>query len=456
MVAEALKNGISATICLNKNLPIRANVERYNVWSYLGRVMRSTGALCVLMVLGFVGCVAKSPKDAVPQSPPKKNSQRTVILVHDRAFDFTTGEFVGDFDSPRYWPTARPVPGQPGWYEIEGGFVREGDWHPAVHINPQTKASIEFPIPRLSRFDEDTGEIVRLNEDGSERWRHGQGGWFWNAPDGVREKNFRPSSIQIDGGAFYVSYPNELMMKDDATGEMVWSIPESCGDLLLREDRLFAVFTVRNNSDKPSEVKCIDRKNGETAFVVPLWKSRGSDARLTSHGERFLVRSYGQGETHLFDSGGKTCIRTNDYLEPLVESRSEGWIASGTETVSRWSTYGTLVWACRFSSRSFARELVELADGDIIVAEYFPFAASEIEVTRLSGETGQRKWTTTCPVGEDIWHSKYSNNVYVEDVDGMVVVCSQQSMCVFVEVLNSDTGERVHRWQLSERLANPD
>jgi hypothetical protein len=90
-------------------------------------------------------------------------------------------------------------------------------------------------------------------------------------------------------------------------------------------------------------------------------------------------------------------------------------------------------------------------DGDVIACEYAPIAATDDVVTRLDGSTGKPKWTTTCET-PPVAHSKYRHEVYLELIDGKLVVCSQQSYAVFVEVLDPATGKQLHRWVLTDKL----
>jgi hypothetical protein len=418
--------------------------------------------LFLLAALAMTACVAKSGRSNNSAEPPKPSAFSRHILVHDRALDLSTGEFVADFEFPVYWPTAMPAPGRPGWYELEAGWGRSHEVHAGRLINPTTGESEEVPLDVLRTFDESTREVIRLNDDGTERWRFAEPGERWYRPPNVQIKNYRPKTCARHGHMLLFGFADSQVAVDDVTGKLLARIPFRCHETLLTDDYLVGVVSKQETGEWFVEGRAVSGPS-KAAFTLSLWKQNQSGVDLSRCGENFIARSgrtfWDPGLTKLFDSKVKVIIEASERLDPLIECEAGGWIASGQANVSKWDASGQLSWSSPYDDVwgwLLRRELLELPGGNIIVAEYDPISASSVVVSCLDEQTGFRNWTATCAVYGEIAHSKYRHEVYLELIDGKLVVCCQQSACVFAEVLDPSNGRQIHRWELTDKLADAD
>jgi hypothetical protein len=409
--------------------------------------------LLITAALLMTGCVARSDQAPGRANQPKPSPFTHHILVHDRALNLATGELVADYDSPEFRPIALPVPGRPGWYELPAVY-HDGKTYPTRRVNP-TDGKIEIlPSNYLVSFDEETREVVRINEDGTERWRFAQGGWLVKTPTGEYDKKLRPDAIVVEDGRFYAAFPNALVVKNDATGKDLWRIEHRCSKFLLAGDQLLALMWPGEGHDRRCEVWATAPGTGEPRFKIPLWQPTGHRAELDVLGDHFIA---GNGNsTIVFDREGFTRLQAAEGLRPVLARRNGGWYGSGLNTVSRWDGVGQLCWAVPMQQGSASwggRELLELPDGDLVVAEHSVWS-STVRVTRLDDETGDKLWARDCESRptDRMWGGRIHHVAYIELIDGYLVVCSQQTYDTFVEVLNLSDGSQVHWWDLSDQM----
>jgi hypothetical protein len=414
------------------------------------RVRKTLTTLFLSAALFMTACVARSNQAAGPANPSKPSPFSRHILVHDRALNLATGELIADYDSPGFRPIALPVPGRPGWYELPAVY-NNGKTHPARRINPTDDTVETVPVNYLINFDEKTREVVRVNEDGTERWRFAQGGWLVKTPTGEYDKKYRPDAIVVDDGRFYAAFPNALVVKNDITGEDLWRIEHRCSKLLLADDQLLALMWPGEGHDRRCEVWAIEFGTGEPRFKIPLWLPTGYSPVLEVLGDHFIASN--GNSTVVFDREGFIRMQAAEGLGPVLERRTGGWYGSGLNTVSRWNGFGHLCWAIPLGNY-LERELLELPDGDLIVAEHALRHESPVRVTRLDDETGDKVWARDCEFRfpDGVWGGRSRNVAYVELIDGYLVVCSLQTYSTFVEVLNPSDGSQVQRWDLTGRM----
>jgi hypothetical protein len=102
-----------------------------------------------------------------------------------------------------------------------------------------------------------------------------------------------------------------------------------------------------------------------------------------------------------------------------------------------------VVWSVPPPADTFvaATDLVELPDGDVVVATYCAISDDGVELRRI-GPSGALRWKAQVP-GLGVDHSKYRQYVYLERRDDQLYVVSQGSGGNFMERVALATGAHV-------------
>jgi hypothetical protein len=257
-------------------------------------------------------------------------------------------------------------------------------------------------------------------------------------------------------------------------------VEHGCSALVEVDEFLLAALLVEHESKLSVEVRALSYDTGERTFSIPMgersWRGEelfrsGQFLGAQAGAEKFIVRggpSYEAPEiTKLFSTDGRVVLELAEHVHEYCWSAPDRITTSGNRSLSSWQLPNKLLWKTDVwkqedaededdevmmdSGSDFQRELLLLEGGDLIACEYHPIAASNDVIKRLDGSTGKPKWTTTCET-PPVSHSKYRHEVYLELIDGKLVMCSQQSGAVFVEVLDPATGKQLHRWVLTDKL----
>jgi hypothetical protein len=424
--------------------------------------------LAVPLFLG--ACVARD--SARELDAGTGDAGKRLIMVRNRAFNPFTGEFVRKYDVVALYGSAMPIPGRPGWYEIEAGPSESWQWEcKAYQINPTDGLLVKVPFAPRWTWDTEGRVAVRRNDDGSERWRYGEAGQVLDmGPKGIIERNYYPHASAFHNGIHYIAYERALVALNDTTGKEVWRVAKGCAQLLAGEKFLLALLTDTTADTVRLEVVAFAYESGLAIFRIPVGE-RGGIERLFLSGPRYGISmgpSWDIGHdgqvlrkpavTKLFLPDGHIFIDVPEALHSIVWG-SDNLVTSGTKTVSAWNASGERRWEVDIRKSTdddergerSVRELLLMSNGDVITCEYDPIAATDDVVRRLDGLTGKQKWEATCET-PPVDHSKYLHEVYLELIDGKLVMCSQQSYAVFVEVLDPATGKQLHRWVLTEKL----
>jgi hypothetical protein len=174
--------------------------------------------LLAALVLG--ACVARGDTRAIAAGAG--DAAPRLIMVRNHAVNPFTGEVMRKYRVANPFNTAKPLEDKPGWYEIQGWPAwRDADKAClAYHISPTDDKLEAVPLPPQAwTFDETTREIVKRDQDGTERWRFAMPGRRVQMGDGSwRDTNFRPGASVTRSGVHYLGYQKCLAAVSDETG----------------------------------------------------------------------------------------------------------------------------------------------------------------------------------------------------------------------------------------------
>jgi outer membrane protein assembly factor BamB len=283
-------------------------------------------------------------------------------------------------------------------------------------------------------LDRNGGRLVCRDAAGREQWS-------WPLEGYVGPLLSPEPDFAWDAERVYVSYKDDLLALDRATGLVTWHARSPARGLCVSGELLLA-------TDGPT----FYARSAATGWVVfavrlPTENRWFSPQPVREVGGQFLVQTEADGgEAFLLAREGQVRHRF-DRLVLTGRFVDDDRVFLTSREVAGLTPRGQVAWSVplRDPQPAVAGDVRQLPSGGVLAFVYSPTEDSGVQVLRIDSTTGRQLWQTFCAPLAFVPQSGYSHRAFVAVEGDRVRVTSCGSHGNFVEVLDLATGRQLSR-----------